>query len=240
MHSPLFPSTLVVAILCSPATARAQGVTPSTPQIVTIGTAEARVTPDRATILIGLRSHATTAAQAGADNARRQRGVLDTLRALGLQSDQLSTLNFTVSPEIQYAPSGDSPPRVTGYAVTNVVRVDVRKLDDVGRLIDAALTKGANQISDLQFFSSKADSVRRVALSMAVANARADADALARAAGGSLGSLIELASTGAGSQPPRELMAPLASARSTPIEAGEQTFSVSVIARWAYIGGRDH
>jgi uncharacterized protein YggE len=240
MDSRLFRLTLIVAIGWGATDARAQSAMPSTPQIVTVGTGEARVTPDRATILIGLRSRAGTAAQAGADNARRQRAVLDTLRALGLQSDQLSTMNYAVSPEMQYAPNGDSPPRVTGYTVTNIVRADVRKLDDVGRVIDAALAKGANEISGLQFFSSKADSVRRVALSRAVANARADADALASAAGGSLGSLIELASTEQAGRPVRELMAPMASAKGTPIEAGEQSFMVSVTARWVYVGGRDH
>ena len=240
MYSRLFRLTLAVAIVSGAASARGQTVTPSTPQIVTVGTGEARVTPDRATILIGLRSHAGTAAQAGADNARRQRAILDTLRALGLESDQLSTMNYAVSPEMQYAANGDSPPRVTGYAVTNIVRVDVRKLDDVGRVIDAALTKGANEISGLQFFSSKADSVRRVALGLAVANARADADALAAAAGGSLGALIELASTEQGGRPVRELMAPMANSKATPIEAGEQSVMVSVTGRWVYIGGRDH
>jgi uncharacterized protein len=98
MDSRLFRLTLAVAIGWGATAARAQSVMPSTPQIVTVGTGEARVTPDRATILIGLRSRAGTAAQAGADNARRQRAVLDTLRALGLQSDQLSTMNYAVSP----------------------------------------------------------------------------------------------------------------------------------------------
>lgn len=240
MSTSLIPSTLAVAMLCGTVGARAQSVTAPIPQIVTVGVGDARVTPDRATILVGLRSRAGTAAQAGADNARRQRAVLDTLRALGLQSDQLSTMNYSVSPEMQYAPNGDSPPRVTGYVVTNVVRVEVRTLDDIGRVIDAALAKGANEMSGLQFFSSKADSVRRVALSLAVANARADANALATAAGGSLGSLIELASTESVGRPVRELMTAMAAAKSTPIEAGEQSFQVSVTARWAFVGGRNH
>ena len=116
----------------------------------------------------------------GADNARRQRAILDTLRALGLAGDRVSTMNYNVSPEMQYSPNGQTPPKVTGYTVTNTVRAEVRRLDDVGRVIDAALAKGANEISSLQFFSSKADSARRAALAAAVADARADAEALAR------------------------------------------------------------
>lgn len=206
----------------------------TTPQIVTSGVGEARVAPDRATILIGVQSRASTAAAASADNARRQRAILDTLRAIGLPSDQLSTVNYNVSPEMQYPNGG--PPRVTGYIVSNNVRVELRRLEDIGRVIDAALGKGANEISSLQFSSSKADSVRRAALAGAVSRARADAEALARAAGGSLGPLIELSTN---SSPPRPMMqtfvATAMPAARTPIEPGEQTISATVTARWAFV-----
>jgi uncharacterized protein YggE len=120
--------------------------------------------------------------------------------------------------------------------VSNTVRADVRRLDDVGKMIDAALAKGANEISSLQFYSSKADSVRRVALAAAVANARADAEVLARAAGGSLGTLLELSSGESPIRPPQPLvMSRMVDAKATPIESGDQTFSATVSARWQFV-----
>jgi uncharacterized protein YggE len=206
-----------------------------TPRIVTMGSGEARVSPDRATIFIGVQSRASTAATAAATNARRQRAVLDTLRALGLTSAQLSTINYSVSPEMQYDQTTRTS-RVTGYTVSNSVRVQVNQLDDVGRIIDAALAKGANEISSLQFESSKADSARRAALAEAVTNARADAEALARAAGGTLGDLIELSTTSSPIRPYAEMaMAKIASAAPTPIEPGEQTISASVTTQWTFV-----
>ena len=71
---------------------------------------EARVTPDRATISVGVQSRGTTAAAAGADNARRQRAILDTLRVLGISGDRVSTMNYNVSPEMQYSPNNQAPP----------------------------------------------------------------------------------------------------------------------------------
>ena len=62
--------------------------------------------------------------------------------------------------------------------------------------VEAALAKGANQISGLEFYASKADDVRRAALANATAAARGDAEAMAHAAGGSLGPLLELTSVG--------------------------------------------
>lgn len=209
---------------------------PGPPQIITTGTGEARVAPDRAMVMIGVQSKAASASQAAAENARRQRAVLDTLRAIGIASDQLSTSGYSVAPDMQYTPN--QTPRVTGYTVTNTVNVDVHRIDDVGKVIDAALGKGANEISSLQFFSSKADSVRRAAMAVAVANARADAEVLARAAGGSLGQLLEL-STSAPIRPMVAMAMSLKAGRvATPIEPGEETMSVSVTARWVFVSGR--
>ncbi|HSQ31072.1 MAG TPA: SIMPL domain-containing protein [Gemmatimonadaceae bacterium] len=216
----------------------AQSPSTTPPQIIATGMGEASISPDRATIFVGVQTRANTVGPAAADNARRQRAILDTLRALGLGADQLSTLNYSVTPEMQYAPN--QPPRVTGYVVRNTVRANVRRIDEVGKVIDAALAKGANEISSLQFFSSKADSVRRVAMAEAVTNARADAEAIARAAGGNLGQLLE-ATTAAFPRPIQEIAlgkAQMAAAAPTPIEPGEQTISVTVTARWAFVPGR--
>jgi hypothetical protein len=206
------------------------------PQIVATGVGEARVVPDRATIFIGVQSRAASAAAAGADNARRQRAILDTLRSIGLGSDQLGTINYNVTPEMQYSPSGGSP-RVTGYVVTNTIRAELRRIDDVGRAIDAALSKGANEISSLQFTSSRADSVRRAALAEAVTSARADADAMARAAGGTLGALLEVSTTSMPTRPMMEMAVAKAAVAGprTPVEPGEQVVDASVTARWAFV-----
>ncbi len=233
--------TVVLALASAtvmPSAIIAQSPSPTVPQIVATGTGEASISPDRATVFVGVQTRATTVGPAAAENARRQRAILDTLKALGLGSDQLSTLNYSVTPEMQYSPN--QPPRVTGYVVRNTVRASLRRIDEVGKVIDAALAKGSNEISSLQFSSSKADSVRRVAMAEAVTSARADAEAIARAAGGSLGQLLE-ATTSAFPRPIQEIAlgkAQMAAAAPTPIEPGEQTISVTVSARWAFVPGR--
>jgi uncharacterized protein YggE len=208
------------------------------PQVVTTGTGQAHVAPDRATVLIGVQTKAASAEAAVADNSRRQRAVIDTLRALGLTQAQISTTGFSVSPDVRYLPN--QPPRVTGYTVSNVVSADVRRLDDVGRVLEAAIAKGANEISGLQFYSSRADSARRSAMAEAVANAKGDAEVLARAAGGSLGSLIELSSMGSPIRPvmQRAMAADAVAAPMPPIEPGEQTISVTVTTKWAFVASR--
>jgi uncharacterized protein YggE len=132
-------------------------------------------------------------------------------------------------------------PQVTGYVVRNIVQAEVRRIDQVGSLIDAALAAGANVVSSLRFYSSRADEARRLALGDAVAKAQADAAAIARAAGGTLGTLLEISTSG----PVRPLygeemaMARVASADApTPIDPGELTITVFVSARWRFLSSR--
>jgi uncharacterized protein YggE len=118
------------------------------------------------------------------------------------------------------------------------VDVEVRRTDQVGPVIDAALGKGANQINAVQLFSSNTDAGRRLALAEAIAKARGDADAMARAAGGKLGPLLEIATTddGGGPRPMyRSAMSARAAYAPTPIEPGELTVQVRVSARWHFV-----
>lgn len=231
-------SIAVAAIVIAPSLA-AQTAATQSPRIITSGEAEVRVTPDRATILIGVHTRATTAAAAGADNARRQKAIIDTLKAIGLGADQIATQNYSVHPEMKYEPNTGTG-RVIGYNVSNVVRVELRRVDQVGSVIDASLAKGANQINSIQFSSSNAAEARRTAMADAVRDARADAEVLARAAGGTLGQLIELTSNASPIRPRYADMAVMGVAKAevqTPIEPGEQALSASVSATWQFIPG---
>ena len=213
----------------------AQQFPPPPPQIVTSARGEVSATPDRATILFAVETHGKSAAAAGSLNARTQRAVLDTLRALGFGKADLSTVGYSVTPEYDYNNRDGKPPLLTGYTARNAVRVSVRKIDLVGPAIDAALAKGSNNVSSLQFETSQIDSVRRAAMKEAVARARADAETMAVAAGGSLGSLIEATINDFTPQPMMMIRAQMKSADSTPIEPGQQDIAVSVTTRWLFV-----
>jgi uncharacterized protein YggE len=228
----------VVSAYFAPLSAQLNASIPPIPQIIVNGHGEVRVTPDRANIQIGVESRAATAAAAAAENANKQASVIAAIKRLGVADDQITTSNYTVSPEQRY--EANQPPVITGYIVTNTVVVEVRKIGSVGQVLDAALANGSNVISGLSFFSSNTEAARRAAIAAAVAAARADADAAARAAGGTIGGLIEM-TVGSYSPPvPRPLMMSAASSRSmqadTPISAGLEMVSVDVTTRWRFVG----
>lgn len=232
----------LLALLLAPAYVHAQDSRATVdliPQISVTGHGEVKVSPDRATIQISVQTRATTAAAAAAENANKQQSVLSALKALGFGNDQLSTINYNVYPEQRFDPGKD--PVVIGYNVTNTILVEVRKLNQVGPAIDAALSHGANMINSLQFYSSNTEAARRTAIASAIEKARLDADAAARAAGGSLGGLIEISVGAYAPPPPRPLMMArvvAAQADNTPINPGEETLSVEVSTRWKFVPGR--
>ena len=216
---------------------RQPGVQP-VPSVLVTGEGQARATPDRAFVTVGVESRASTASAAAADNARRQRAILDTLRKMGFPPEQLSTSNYSVQPEMQYDQNGQRA-RVVGYVVSNTVRVDVRQIDRVGPVIDASLAAGANQVHGLQLYLSDPGPARRAAIADAVSRARADAEALARAAGGSLGQILELSTVEPQMGPVMYRQPAMAVARdmavSTPIEVGEEVVRAIVHVRWAFV-----
>ena len=230
-----------VASLCLAASAFAQDPTRSpTPQIVVSANAEVRVNPDRATISIGVQSRATTAAAASASNSQKQRAVIDAIKARGVPAEQISTSSFQVIPETIYDREGQQAPRTPSYRVSNTVTVELKRIEQVGPVIDAALAAGANQINSLSFGVQNADSARRAALGMAMAKAKADAEVMARAAGGTLGPLLEATAMDYGMPRPMYSRADLAmgevaGAKAVPVEPGQETVTAGVSARWQFV-----
>src|ERR1700674_6134883 len=218
---------VLIAAVVTPLTAQTQdsrATIEPIPQIAVTGRGEVKVSPDRATIQVSVQTRAATAAAASAENATKQQSVLTALRALGLENDQLSTINYNVYPEQRYEQGKE--PVIVAYNVTNTILVDIRKLSQVGPVIDAALSHGANMITSLQFYASNTETARRSAIAIAIEKARADAEAAARAAHGSLGTLLEINIGAYSPPPPRPMMMARAGAvqmDTTPINAGEET-----------------
>lgn len=213
---------------------------PERPSISVSAQGSTRITPDRATVQIGVQTQGLTAAAASAENARVAQRVIAAVKALGIGAEQISTVNYSVSPEYRHIEN--RPPEVMGYRVHNTVVVDVRQIEQVGRVIDASLGAGANMINSLNFYASNTEEARRVALAAAVEKARLDAEIIARAAGGTLGGLAQ-ASVGSYMIPMRGDIAMRAvaggtAAPPTPVEPGSELLTVQVTTRWYFIAGR--
>jgi uncharacterized protein YggE len=208
------------------------------PSSITVsGSGEASAVPDEARILFWVETRAETATGAARENARLQEAVIRALREAGIESRDISTSGYSLQPDLQYD-ERERRARLVGYVARNGVNVRVRQIAQVGPLIDAAIGAGANGVGNLSFESSGAPDLRREALTRAVESACRDAEVMARAAGGSLGRLLEMNTGGYVSPRPemfRSMAAGVAQDAATPIEAGELTVAVQVTARWEFL-----
>jgi uncharacterized protein YggE len=226
---------LLLLPLARPASlpAQAAGTSAGGPYVETVGTAESRVVPDRATLTLTVETKGAGAGAAASANAALQSAVLDTLAKLGLRAPEVSTQRFNVAPNYEAGPQGRSQ---EGYLARNSVIVRISDLTRIGPIIDAALARGATGVGNLEFTSSAADSVTRVATRLAVTKARAQAEAMAAALGGELGPLLH-ATTAA-----NEVRFAIAAASSrlgnTPITPAEVVIAASVLTRWQFVARR--
>jgi uncharacterized protein YggE len=237
MHPTLVIAALLAAHAAAGLPAAAQAALPPepTPSVSAGGRGEARVAPDRATVLLTVETRGANAAAAAAENARRQQSTLDALARLGIARNLLGTAGYSVMPEMRYAEN--QPPRVVGYVARSTVRAEVRRIDQVGAVIDAALAAGSNAVGGVRFTASNIDAVRRSVLDSAVANGCASAAAVARAAGKVVGELLDAQVADDGNQfMPQDVqmmsMRGGAEAAPTPINAGDLTVTTSVNTRW--------
>jgi uncharacterized protein YggE len=231
------------------AIAQANPVPPRVPEITASGRGEVAITPDRGTVLVSVESRAPSATAAAADNSQKMKSVLQALRNAGLAQGDITTSTYTVGqdPRSLRVPPGTGMPNFpVEFLARNSVRATVRRADDVGKVIDAALGAGATSIASVQFSSPTTEEARGNALSMAVAHAQRDANILAKASGGTLGRLLSMSSSGspvmggsaggfAGDAYSFDREMAMSTAFPTMINARDLTVAVSVFGRWEFI-----
>ena len=185
----LFSVVLLLAILlsaCGPATLPISSTGQSTPHtLTTSGAGKVTLKPDIAYIYMGVHTEKPGAAEAVAENNINTQKLIDALKAAGVEANDIQTTNFSIWQNNQFGPDGKTTS--TNYAVDNTVYLTVRKLQNLGDLLDAAVKAGANNINSIQFDVADKTQALSTARSEAVKNARAQAEELAAAAGVKLG-----------------------------------------------------
>jgi uncharacterized protein YggE len=222
-------------LLILPLAVPAQEAAARAAQIRATGEAVIRARPDQAQIELGVSTQAPTAQAAAAQNAAQLEAVLARLRKLLDRKAEIRTATYSLVPNYRYPREGGKP-EITGYTATNIVLIESRDLEGLGSLIDAATQAGANTIHSLRFLLRDEDAVRLEALRQATQKARANAEAMAAAAGLKILRIVSIEQTPAPSfRPMREIAMARAAevaAPTTPIEAGaiEVHASVTLVA----------
>lgn len=196
------------------------------------GEAELFADPDKATIVLGVETQDKTAQTAVQENAKIAEQVIEALKELGLEEDQITTGSYRVHGQRQPI---DSPREKNEYEIVyrvfNELNIEMTRLDQVGSVIDHAVEAGANHVQSVNFEISDPEDLKLQALQQSIKTARTKAEAMAESAGVQLVGIKKITEDQARYSPyiatfDREMIPDQARAE-TPIMPGE----VSVEAR---------
>jgi len=197
-------ATPVLAQVATPVPTLAAGHTLLTVNAEGTSTAE----PDLATFSAGVTTQGNTASAALAENSTKMTQVIVALKRAGIAERDIQTNNLNLNPI--YAPPKrlrdgtveDQGQTIVGYQVTNQVSVKQRKLADYGKVLDALVTAGANQVNGPTFMLSKPEAAQDEARAVAMKTARARAQLYAQAAGMRVVGIVSISESGHSSPQP--------------------------------------
>ena len=193
-------------------------------------TGEATRVPDIAIISAGVVARAPTATAALQDTADKMQKMLAALKRAGVESRDVQTSSVNLSPEYRY-PENQAP-QLVGYTASNSVTIRFRDIRNSGKILDALVGQGANQISGPNLVVDKPEAALDEARAKAIASGRARADLYARALGLRVVRVVAINESGGYASPPPPMpmyaRAEMAGAPATKIEPGEQKLQVNL------------
>jgi uncharacterized protein len=192
-------------------------------------TGEVTRVPDVAVISAGVVSRSPTATGALQDAAGRMQRVLAALKRAGVEDRDVQTSNISLNPEYRYVEN--QPPQLTGYTASNQLTIRFRDIRNSGKILDALVGQGANQINGPSLTIDKPEAALDEARARAVAAGRARAELYARSLGMRIVRVVSVSESGGYAPPPPMPMyarAEIAQAADTKIVPGEQKLQVTL------------
>jgi hypothetical protein len=152
------------------------------------GAAVVYVIPDRALLQLGVQSNGATPDAVRRDNAQEIQKVIRAVSALGVEAKDIATDYYIVYPVYDDYNSL----LIKGYRIDNTVSITLRDVNLADDVLIAALKVGANEVQDVQFYSSELRKYRDQARALAMEAAGEKAQDLAGAAGAQAGCVLSI------------------------------------------------
>lgn len=196
------------------------------------GSGESKAQPDIATLFISSTAKGKTASEATNLNASLTQKLIDTLLKMGVLEKDIQTSGLSIYPIYKQNQGGINDfgdvSKIIGYQASNSVNVIVRRIGDVGHIIDSVTLVGDYTVSGINFGLDKDDTFENDALKEAVTDARRKADVVAIAAGKSITGIKTISVGNAGSGNIFKGLGIAEASASTPVSPGELTVTADV------------
>jgi hypothetical protein len=227
----LIPTLILIAAVILSACSASVQLGQTQPRTLNVnGNAQVILAPDIAYVSIGVHSEAKTAADAVASNNAQTQAVIDAIKAQGVDAKDIQTTNFSVYQQEKFAPTGESLGAF--FMADNTVYVTMRDITKIGDILDAAISAGANNIYGITFDVENKEAALATGRDQAMADAQAQAEQLAKAAGATLGEVQSISYYSSAPSPiyydNKVAPAGVGGGGSVPISTGQLTLTVTV------------
>ncbi|MDE3059530.1 MAG: SIMPL domain-containing protein [Pseudomonadota bacterium] len=196
---------IVTVSLAAPSLAQMPPPPPMPPRSVTVsGEAEAQLPPDQAVLSLSLVSRDKNLSAAKQHNDALAKRLADIAAQLSIPKEKVATSTVTVMPEYGY---DNGEQHFNGYAVSRTLRITMDNLDLPERLLSAVVEAKIDQVNGLEYRLAHPEAAAQSLRMKAFEDARAQAEALAQAAGDKLGKALHISTRmeEEGPMPPRPM-----------------------------------
>jgi uncharacterized protein YggE len=227
----IIPTVLIIAAIALSACSASIQLGQTQPKTISVtGNAQVILAPDIAYISIGVHSEAKAASDAVASNNSQSQAVIDAIKGQGVDPKDIQTTNFNVYQQEKTSPTGES--LGTYFMVDNTVYVTIRDISKIGPVLDASIAAGANNIYGITFDVQDKEAALATGRDQAMADAKTQAEQLAKAAGVTLGDVQSVSYYSSSPSPiyydSKAAPAGIGGGGSVPISAGQLTLTVMV------------
>lgn len=153
------------------------------------GSGIATVTPDKASITIGVQTADSSSKTAQDKNSKDVNNVIGALLDYGVKEKDISTSNFDLYANYDYSKDVSE---LTGYTATTMLTVKNLDVKDVGELLEKAAEAGVNQVNGISFDYTETEAAYDKALDAAMDRAQEKAEKLAAREGCRLGKILSV------------------------------------------------
>lgn len=166
---------------------------PTGTTISVTGNSEMKASPDQVIVYVLVQTKDMSADKAKDDNAVISDNILKGLKNLGIADKDIQTENYNINPEYDWT-SGRQ--KLTGYSVSNNLKVIVTNFDNTGKVVDMAVDNGGliNYIN-FELSNDKLNEYKSQVMTKASLDAKNKAASIASGLGKRLGDLVSVSTS---------------------------------------------
>lgn len=166
---------------------------PDNRHISIVGKAQLKAKPDIVVVSLAVKSLKSQSAQAKKDVDDRVNNFIDGLSQFDIDEENVSASNISTRPSYHRDKNGKEI--LSGYTASRNLTVTFNNINKLSSFMDFALNVKINQISHVEFKSSKEESLKSEVLALAVKDAKQKGESLATAFGAKLGRIYSINSS---------------------------------------------